>query len=89
MLFADVRLCTTNLLLCQDSWRICRVMSDQFSEAKEQSIREIARRHLRIGTLEVRNRDALDFHDCSVASIQDALELAYNAGYTAAMRDAK
>jgi hypothetical protein len=59
-------------------------MSDQFSEAKEQSIREIARKHLRIGTLEVRNRDALDFHDCSVASIRAALEAAYTAGFSAA-----
>jgi sulfite reductase beta subunit-like hemoprotein len=54
------------------------------SEAKEQSIREIARKHLRIGTLEVRNRDALDFHDCSVESIRAALEAAYTTGFTAA-----
>ena len=59
-------------------------MSDQFSEAEEQTIREIARKHLRIGTLEVRNRDALDFHDCSVESIRAALEAAYEAGFTAA-----
>ena len=59
-------------------------MSDQFSEAKEQSIREIARKHLRIGTLEVRNRDALDFHDCSVVSIRAAVEAAYTARFSAA-----
>ena len=59
-------------------------MSDQFSEAKEQTVREIARKHLRIGTLAVRNRDALDFHDCSVESIRAALEAAYTAGFTAA-----
>jgi sulfite reductase beta subunit-like hemoprotein len=53
-------------------------------EAKEQAIREIARKHLRIGTLEVRNRDALDFHDCSVESIRAALEAAYEAGFNAA-----
>ena len=59
-------------------------MSDQFSEAKEQTVREIARKHLRIGTLEVRNRDALDFHDCSVASIRAAVEAAYTARFSAA-----
>jgi sulfite reductase beta subunit-like hemoprotein len=62
-------------------------MSDQFNEAKEQTIREIARKHLRIGTLEVRNRDALDFHDCSVESIRAALETAYDAGLSAAKEE--
>jgi hypothetical protein len=50
----------------------------------ERILREIALRHLRIETLEVRNRDALDFHDCSVESIRAALEAAYEAGFTAA-----
>ena len=59
-------------------------MSAEPNEAKEQTIREIARRHLRVSTLEVRNRDALDFHDCLVESIRAALETAYDAGLSAA-----
>ena len=57
------------------------------SEAKEQTIRMIARKHLKIDTLEVRGRDALDFHDCGVESIRAALEAAYNAGYSAAKEE--
>ena len=32
------------------------------------------------GTLEVRGRDSLDFHDCSVLSIKDALTEAFTLG---------
>lgn len=41
---------------------------------------KIARDHLHIATLETRNRDALDFHDVSVAALRDALEAAYQLG---------
>src|SRR5262245_33857628 len=40
----------------------------------------IAQQHLHIGTLRTRKRDSLDFHDCSVWGIKDALQAAYNAG---------
>ena len=40
----------------------------------------IAREQLMIETLEVRNRDALDFQEVSVIAIRRALEAAYRAG---------
>lgn len=43
-------------------------------------ITDIARTQLGIETLETRNSDSLDFHDCSVFSIKQALLLAYKAG---------
>ncbi len=43
-------------------------------------IEEIAKKHLFIETLETRNRDCLDFHEQSVASIKSALEAAFAAG---------
>lgn len=53
-------------------------MSDQAKTA--QIISQIARQHLRIETLQVRNSDRLDFHDCGVASIEAALKAAFEAG---------
>ena len=44
---------------------------------------EEARKHLDLETLETRNRDSLDFHDLSVASIRRAIEMAFEAGYAA------
>lgn len=44
----------------------------------------IAKKMLGIETLQVRNRDSLDFHDCHVGSIKAALKAAYEAG----MKDA-
>ena len=43
----------------------------------------IALEHLRVETLESRNRDSLDFHDCSVRGIYDAINAAYKAGKNA------
>ena len=40
----------------------------------------IANKHLGIETLEPRNSDRLDFHDCAVWCIRDALEAAFRAG---------
>jgi hypothetical protein len=40
----------------------------------------IAKKHLRIETLETRNADGLDFHDVAVWCIKDALEAAFEAG---------
>ena len=50
------------------------------TQATETKITEIARTHLGVETLETRNRDALDFHDLSVAALRDALLAAYEAG---------
>lgn len=49
----------------------------------------IVREHLGIETLEVRNRDSLDFHDVSVAGVRRALEAAYAAGRAAERTSAK
>ena len=40
----------------------------------------IANKHLGIETLQTRNSDRLDFHDCAVWCIRDALEAAFKAG---------
>jgi hypothetical protein len=47
---------------------------------REQEIADIARRILKVETLETRNSDALDFHELAVWTIQEALEAAYKAG---------
>lgn len=40
----------------------------------------IAKEHLGIPTLEVRNSDSLDFHEVSVWGVQAALTAAYRTG---------
>ncbi len=45
----------------------------------------IAKHHLSIETLETRNSDRLDFHDCSVWGVRAALEAAFEAGRRKAM----
>ncbi|MFA8329282.1 DUF6900 domain-containing protein [Burkholderia ubonensis] len=40
----------------------------------------IARQHLQVDTLQTRYSDRLDFHDCAVWVIRDALEAAFDAG---------
>jgi hypothetical protein len=47
---------------------------------KDATVNEIAQRILGIETLETRKRDSLDFHDCAVWSIKEALEAAFEAG---------
>lgn len=46
----------------------------------QQQLDKIAAKYLDIETLETRNSDRLDFHNISVASLQDALQAAYKAG---------
>jgi hypothetical protein len=43
----------------------------------------IARRELRVPTLDARNADSLDIHEVAVWSLQRALRLAYRAGHDA------
>ncbi|PZP83394.1 MAG: hypothetical protein DI582_11055 [Azospirillum brasilense] len=43
----------------------------------------IAKQHLHIETLEIRNSDSLDFHDVAVWGVKDALLAAYEAGKAA------
>lgn len=47
---------------------------------------ELAKKHFNIDTLETRNRDSLDFHDCAVWSIKQAFEEAYNLGKEASTK---
>ncbi len=51
-------------------------MSDQAIDV----VAEIAARILRIPTLETRRSDSLDFYDCAVWSIREALIAAHQAG---------
>ena len=46
----------------------------------EKELAKIAKDILSVETLETRNRDSLDFHDISVWTIKEALELAYKLG---------
>ena len=47
---------------------------------RDEHIGQIAKKHLRIETLETRNSDSLDFHDTAVWALRAALEAAYEAG---------
>ena len=49
-----------------------------------QTLQEIARKHLRIETLETQKSDRLDFHDVAVWSIEAALKAAFEAGQAVA-----
>lgn len=43
-------------------------------------LEEIARKHLFIGSLTVRNSDRLDVYEVTLPSLKDALQAAYDAG---------
>ncbi len=47
---------------------------------KDAAVNEIAQRILNIDTLQTRKSDSLDFHDCAVWNIKEALEAAFEAG---------
>jgi sulfate adenylyltransferase subunit 1 (EFTu-like GTPase family) len=49
----------------------------------QQTIEQIARKHLHIETLETRKSDRLDFHNVAVWSIEAALKAAFKAGQKA------
>ena len=53
------------------------------------TIEKIAKEHLFVETLETRGSDSLDFFDCGVASLKDALIAAYEAGKQAKTEEAK
>lgn len=53
---------------------------------REEEIESIARRILKIDTLETRSADELDFHELAVWTIQEALDAAYEAGRQSARR---
>ena len=74
------------LRVADHGWRDCfesaiteitgKVFPRKGRTTKDQLFTQIAQQHLGIETLVTRNRDSLDFHDTSVASIKDALGLA-------------
>lgn len=53
---------------------------------RDEELEGIARRILKIDTLEARKSDALDFHDLAVWTIREALDAAYEAGRQSAQR---
>jgi hypothetical protein len=53
------------------------------TKARHMAAAEAVRNRLGLETLEDRKRDALDFHNISVASIRDAIALAFEAGFAA------
>ena len=50
------------------------------SRERDQALEEIARDVLGIPTLQIRNRDRLDFHDVGVAGLREALRQAWTRG---------
>jgi hypothetical protein len=50
----------------------------------EEVLAAIARKHLSVPTLDARSSDRLDFHECSVWALREALTAAYQAGATEA-----
>ncbi|MBK7405819.1 MAG: hypothetical protein IPJ41_14675 [Phycisphaerales bacterium] len=50
---------------------------------------ERVRQYLDYETMETRYRDALDFHDISVAVLREVVRMAFEAGYDAGFQDAK
>ena len=48
---------------------------------------QIAKKHLRIPTLAVRNSDQLDFHEVDVWGVASALQTAYDAGWSDALEN--
>jgi hypothetical protein len=52
----------------------------------EQTLEQIAQRHLGVPTLATRKSDQLDFHDLAVWTLREALAAAYEAGRAAGRR---
>lgn len=68
-------------------------MNKTMNKAMNKAIESIAKRVLRLDTLETRNNDSDDFRDQAVWNIKDALTEAYEKGMKAgvdkAVKDAK
>jgi len=55
----------------------------------EDVLAAIARKHLNVPTLDARNSDRLDFHECAVWALKEALTAAYLAGAADAQHQAQ
>jgi nickel-dependent lactate racemase len=64
----------------EKDYPIWYLLKENTMNRKDTIVKEIAKKHLLIPSLEVRNRDALDFHDVHVIGVKLALEAAYEAG---------
>ena len=56
---------------------------------KSEQFAKIAKNELLIDTLQVRNRDSLDFHEVHVGMVQKALEAAFKLGFSAGKRSTR
>lgn len=54
---------------------------DNAVRQRDAQLAALARKHLRIETIETRNSDALDFHEIDVEGLKRLLIAAYTAGY--------
>jgi len=61
-------------------------MTRREQERRQQTLEQIAARHLEIETLAIRRSDSLDFHEVAVWGVKAALEEAYKAGRRDAAR---
>lgn len=61
--------------------------TDRMEQIKQAQVKLLEDVRLRLGleTLQTRNRDALDFHSLSVASIVDIVDIAFKAGASTAL----
>lgn len=55
---------------------------DMLTPKERKQLEALAVKDLRVETLEVRNRDSLDFYDIGVACLRDALAQAYIMGWS-------
>lgn len=60
-----------------------KIAEDETPAVPRGVIAEIAKKYLRLKTIDTRNSDDLDFSDQAVWSLRTALEAAYNAGLAA------
>lgn len=58
---------------------------DNAVRQRDAQLAALARKHLRIETIETRNSDALDFHEIDVAGLKRLMIAVYSAGYEAAI----
>lgn len=58
-----------------------------YEQKMDAIVEDIAKKLLHIETLQTRNSDRLDFHDCAVWNLKRALLAAYQRGYDAGVEE--